>query len=1172
MSLQSILDDVDENLEWTAEVDSARISDILNFSASTSQVSFGDILDPGAGDSFTVEILAQTLDTVSNMFLFSKKSGGGAAAAGWGVSLGASLFVIRAADGVTEVTASVSGVPYIDGQQRRITFVVDRVAQVMRLYVSGVLVLTSGSISAVGSLASSQLLLIGNRGSGVQPWIGSLEDFRYWTVARTQAQIASTLLPGQVATTASGIAILAPMTEEVGTKVFDRTVNARHGTITGATWGEMTRTWYYSTHPRLHGSSATPANTEFRPYLLSGSIGPLVQSLTEDTLFADHAKLEPGTLRVVQPTPTPSTDRLSDLRNYSFSGRQVRIKVGYEGDDYANFQLYRTIICEQNPNVVLTDDGLEASWKLASPLSRMLAEHLSLPRYLGIPHCLKLLTSTGSVSIPKVAAHDASRFVASIVFRMASNPAAPRLLFGKILSVSDSHFRLRVGTTGLIDVISSSGGVTDINHTTPAGISYADGQFHKVAFARDNDQYAYLKIDDKVILTFTPTGNTDLSNTTLVIGSSGGGDDIEVLSARLYGRYIPPEELDGILALPAQSGDIDLVGSWPFTDNGGAAVNDEGSGNSDGVINGTINVDYSWGPSDLGEPELAGRPYPFAIGDLFNARAHLIDSVRERYRLSSEDPNITGTVAVTVRSQGTQLTGGGTDYTLSDSDRLVQMTAQEGEPVTFDYRQSSVPAAAFPAQLAHDALVARTRITDSMISSRYSAMSVLAPWKVGYYTDQEITAAQLLKSLLGDAGMYYTDSPAGELYMDMLLPSVGYGPFNEPAFDFNGGIGAEVYFDSVGTVAAAGSLTLCGWIKTPMVDGGAVGGTGSIALVAHPNSLGMGAGEYALWFQNRSGQYTQLRFAIDGNGTLDSPTNPLLPFTWYFVAGVFNDTANTMTLYLAPKGGQLVQIATQAAASVRGTLAGSMFVGSRLSDDAAGWGALQHSQVYSVAKSLSDLRSIMADPTSSPTGLERYIPMTEGIDLPIETVGDVEGQVQGLASFTHRWAPKLEVNLNTNPEITITDLRRVTPAAKLTVKFARNHLVMPSSDIDTGVSQSTRLSLMREGKSADYNDSRRASRHRTFRRVIYDSPLSEQAGAYRLLRTAAYLFGPGYVGGRLNFPAGSPLSRRALGLSIGEELGIIVDIPRFIYGKRSLRVAAVAPSPLSLSTVVSVYG
>lgn len=206
----------------------------LRLSLSTDQISYGDILDPSSTDNFTVEIMFRSTDTTNNKTLFSKKAAGGATNPGWRVVVAANAFFADIADGVNTVTGTATAVPFLDGKLHRATFIIDRTNQIFTFLVDGVIVITSSSISAVGSLASTQPILAGNRGSGSQGWIGDLDDFRYWTTTRTQLQVQGDMFREIAPQT--NLAIYSKYNESSGTTAGDSSGFGRTGTITGATW------------------------------------------------------------------------------------------------------------------------------------------------------------------------------------------------------------------------------------------------------------------------------------------------------------------------------------------------------------------------------------------------------------------------------------------------------------------------------------------------------------------------------------------------------------------------------------------------------------------------------------------------------------------------------------------------------------------------------------------------------------------------------------------------------------------------------------------------------------------------------------------------------------------------------------------------------------------------
>lgn len=216
----------------------------LRFDGSGDWVSYGDILNQGASDSFTVEVLLRSSSLATIKTLAAKKNAAGTAA-GWALYYDASnQLICRIGDGVNTVVALVpgaTGASYLDGKLRRVSAVVDRVAQAplpypaIRIYVDGELIITSASIAAVGSLSNAVTFYTGRFSDGGGGHIGDLDDFRFWSIARTQSDIQSDMHRELVGNEAN-LEIYTKYNEGSGATADDSTVNNRDGTITGATW------------------------------------------------------------------------------------------------------------------------------------------------------------------------------------------------------------------------------------------------------------------------------------------------------------------------------------------------------------------------------------------------------------------------------------------------------------------------------------------------------------------------------------------------------------------------------------------------------------------------------------------------------------------------------------------------------------------------------------------------------------------------------------------------------------------------------------------------------------------------------------------------------------------------------------------------------------------------
>lgn len=927
------------------------------------------------------------------------------------------------------------------------------------------------------------------------------------------------------------------------------------------------KTWYYSTHGRSTGAAETPANTEFPAYLVpGGTLGPLSQSLAEDLLFAGMAAISSGSIILVQSLPESATDQLSQLNDYTFAGYGARIKIGRVADAYASFEIYRTTTCDVEPEVTLADDGLRAELRLAGALKRMLEENLIVNRYVGIPTAMTYLTGSGRASVPHLAAYNLTSYTLMGKFKVSAAQTFNQVLHRKGTG-TNKNWSVFIGSTGggfsgKMMFTASLAGVDTTMITSPS--TYVDGDWHFWVAAIQDKSTAYLMVDGSVVGTYTPAASVDVQTAVIDLGVLNANPIGSIVDMRLYDRYIAPDEARSLAAVRSDGDDLGCVGLWRFDDNSGTVANDYSSNNNDATIVGTQNTDWKWNWSDLGEPELAGRPMPIVAGEALNAQAQLIDGARERYRAADGEIEHTGTyeTTLTVRSRGTALTGGGTDYTApaAAADGVIAMVAQEDEPVTFDLRNDGTNVQYFyPSFVGQALLTSRSRLTGGDVENQ-TPVSFLCPWLSGWFTDQDSTASQALADILGGAGLCYYEVAAGALRIDFLLPPMGYGPYGESCLDLRGALNGGADFGDVGD--AAGSMTVACWVNTHLLDQTTYDyNVGNLNyLVAKANDFG----NYALYLETTGANAGKLAFATAGT-TVRSAAGILTAGAWYFVAAVFDDTANTSTLYVGPNGGSVVAVASTTNSGTPTTNTTALRIGGANYP----WVAVQHAQVWTVAKNLAQLQALMnTPPVGNEANLVAYVPLNEGSGSPVEKVNTVTGALTGSA----QWAPKLVVNLNDTPSVKPAEFRHVAPAADVIVRYARNRHPMTSADIDTGVSQNNRLDLMREWKDVSLQNADNRTRYKNSRRIQLDSPITDRESAQRLARSLMTRFGTDRYVGTLEFPSGLAISRQACGLAIGDELGIIGAIPSQLSTARSFRVVAVAPNPLQLSTKIAFWG
>lgn len=936
------------------------------------------------------------------------------------------------------------------------------------------------------------------------------------------------------------------------------------------------RTWYFSTQLRETDNTDTPPNTTMPGYLESGILGPLTQSLSED-LFSGLASIQPGTLKLIQTDVDP--DNLSQLNDYIFSGQQMVVKIGLTSfTSYFDFKTYRTLTISVDPSVELTVNGIEATFPLASATDRLLKENLITERYLGIPHCLTYLTQNGYAGTAVVGPNLLSYSISTLI-RESASQATNQVIISKSLSGTDRNWNIHIGSltsgySGQVRFNASFGG-TQIAITSPESIT--DGEWHSVACGLLDKTTAYLMIDNVVIGTFTPSVSVDVQSTNVVVGSAGFTPIGSVCDARIYDRYIAPEEFAAMIATRFEPGDA--LHMWRFDDNLGSTVNDYGSGNLDLTISGTINTDWKWDFSDLGEPELAGNVYPILVGEVFNAKAQLTDANRNRFRanVDATDWHTTSPSSNTdlvVKSQGTVLTGGGTDYTApaNGGGGVFSTTSLEAEPVTFDLtKNSSGTSQAWLPVVGYNLINNRTSGI-GVNTAQLTRLNFLCPWKAGWRTEAETNVAKALEDIYGNSGLAYLEDEFGDLFVDMLRGPVGYGPFGEPAVDFYGQ--SSLPFGDVADISGggAGSCTLACFFKTSIVNASLTYISGSeFMLIAKP---GIVTTNYALYLITSGADRGKLAFKIGGQ-TLLSPAGLVEPDVWYFCAAIFNDGTNTMTINLTKTaegdtGGLLFEIASATNSNSPTPNTDDLYLGGS-GGVTYSWGSIQYAQVWNTSNTLTSLQ-LQAQRISVPVGNESnlvfYAPANAGQGPVIDLMSTNGANL----AFPQRWSPRFTVDLTETPSVKLTEFHHTDPAGEVVIQYSRNWFPMAQSDIDTGVSSNSALALKTEWKKVSSEDPVIKENYERHKKVILPSSLTTQDGAEKLHSFILGRFREGRWIGKLTFPPGLEISARACSLQIGDEIGVIAPIPSQLASGLSFRVIAVSPNLLNLSTTVVFWG
>lgn len=116
-----------------------------------------------------------------------------------------------------------------DNRYHHVAFVKD--GPILYLYIDGILDDSTDDIT-VGDTTNSSPLTLGKRGTESNYWSGTIDDFRIWDVARSQASIQADMYRRLNGDETSLVGYW-PLDEGVGDTAHDLTVNSNHGDLGG---------------------------------------------------------------------------------------------------------------------------------------------------------------------------------------------------------------------------------------------------------------------------------------------------------------------------------------------------------------------------------------------------------------------------------------------------------------------------------------------------------------------------------------------------------------------------------------------------------------------------------------------------------------------------------------------------------------------------------------------------------------------------------------------------------------------------------------------------------------------------------------------------------------------------------------------------------------------------
>jgi|GEM_PF-5378842 len=874
----------------------------------------------------------------------------------------------------------------------------------------------------------------------------------------------------------------------------------------------------------LTGDLDFPPNQQFFPILSDAGI--FSSNLSEDIQFSGRVA-ETGAFEIRmdnrdgalaflgQPTPGLAPA-------YTLAGLRQTVYAGEAGGSSRGFEPLFSATCVAEPVI-----SAIVVLQVASNEDR-LDDPIRIGRYAGVRTCQRY--NGGSASAAYLAAYDVTEFVVMVRFRVTGTPTAGTfpLLIDKSLSATNRNFQIfmvptgaAAGTPGGISGITSVGGVGGKNRVNSAGV-YATGTWWIAAYAHSGVYGNYLLISNgatEELVTGLTDGAPNTQAAPVAWGTGLTSDD--VCDHRIYNYYLTPDqvraEMDKLASVSSPGlvaawvGDDGLSGSTPTT------VTDYGSGANNAAITGA----FTWVASDLGDVSQAGKTRPIVYGAVRQMAPDRSDPARSRYTYN--DGEVTGNL--TTKSRGAALTrgtdfssppSGGTDTSYQGGGVFLFLGANP-DPVTVDFTGTGsvfTDTVFYPSRIARSVLTGRgSQILHRDIDDGWcEAAARLAPYLSGYWLKgggSPPSQADALGDVLGSAGQAWRLDRDDRVAPCELLPTVCPGPYGDVhCLEFTGHPRSELLFPSV--TIPAGSHTVCGWVKCFQVDPD-MGATNtvfprlmSILTAGDTTSPLLAAGLYP---------YTmgQLVEGWASGTTFSTSTQNVVPWaTWVFVACVFTQGTGWSFYSSRAAGGTLAL--TNSPPFTLATFAGGTGDVRIGCGTAPFIGALQHVQIWSAAKNLSQLQALMATPpVGSESGLVLYAPLTESSGAPVDAVS---GKLAQWGNVRRSPRVVLDYTVSGDSAGKYGGPMPLRPAHEVVTKYGVAGQALQEADIATSVTGPARQLLKEPEQEVRYYSPAVAFRsstgtgYRRSRSIPLSSRFYDQKGAAALSALTGYRFSP----------------------------------------------------------------
>lgn len=825
-------------------------------------------------------------------------------------------------------------------------------------------------------------------------------------------------------------------------------------------------------------SGRTDTPSELVPATIQ-SLGTISETISEDQQFAGISALTIGTLVLNnEPIAGESEGPLDYWTNYTFDGYKVTYYLLELGSAWSSPDPFR--VSRQHGEPVF--EGNKVTIDLQSTLSR-LDRNLRSERYVGIPVCLELLTAAGFASATSNAAYNVKSFTIMFRFRMDTTDTTNTLLLRRGPTTTNRHFICYVeesasGIPGQLSFRVSIAGVNTLISTTSFRVD--DSVWHDVICGVLDKGDAYMMVDGELISRTVPSGSVDVPASAIEFGV-GGAVDRRILDCRFYNVYMDENDALSAQSTPGTSDDYAIKGLWNFDDNTGATATDYSPTANNASISGVLNTAYRWISSDRGTPQLAGQVIPWGLGLLFNAQAQMIynSGGGARYQYD-EDPSTLGNPIV--KSRGSVLTIT-TDYT-EPVDGILNFATAQADPITVDITTASEP---YPSELLQAVLLNRAGYESSDLSTDdFDAFTAIVPMLAGYRTDKDVTAKDVTQLLVGGVIGHLRETNEGELAPSILLPPSGPGP-HSALYTLEMTKAGSLNFGDVAD--QTGSFSIATWVRPYRLSKDEIASASDDEKIV--TKLSATTGYWMKFPINAIGQISFGFRAASVDSELLSPEGVLKWAELQFVVGVFDASADTLTIYWALEGGSLVEVATASGkTAVPSGNSEVLAIGENIA------GMLGEVSVWSKALTLVEAQAIMdTTPVVGASNLSALVLLNQGSGDAIESVS-TNTSVLGIGT---RWQPEATWDLSQDTFAHL-DVRKIRPIRRAKVNFRRNYFPMTAADIVSTVTLPNRWDLLRPNRSATVFLKAINDAHPNARDVILESQVTETQDARRIGR------------------------------------------------------------------------